>query len=137
VGSGALEGTGLLVLNRALPFNSTVIRRAVAALTSLGLLEINAALTGPEYALRERRLIEALLDLGWNEENAARAFAIIREADLSLLIESFDERIDDSITCREQDCWTERLHRPTNEVITLATGSRKGARSLPTVEPGH
>jgi hypothetical protein len=44
--------------------------------------------------------------------------------------------IDDSITRREQDCSTESLHRATNEVITLATGSRKGARSLPTVEPG-
>ncbi|WP_260739534.1 hypothetical protein [Tunturiibacter lichenicola] len=29
-----------------------------------------------------------------------------------------------------------RLHRATAEVITLATGSRKGARSLPTVGPG-
>jgi hypothetical protein len=68
------------LLSRALPLSSEVIRRAIASLASLGLLEINAALTGPDHALRERRLTEALLDLGWNQENAARAFAIIREA---------------------------------------------------------
>jgi hypothetical protein len=68
------------LLSCALPLSSEIIRRAIASLASLGLLEINAALTGPEHALRERRLTEVLLDLGWNEENAARAFAIIREA---------------------------------------------------------
>jgi hypothetical protein len=46
----------------------------------VGLLEISADLTGPEHVVRQRRLIEAILDLGWTEENAARAFAIIREA---------------------------------------------------------
>jgi hypothetical protein len=68
------------LLNRALPLSSTMIRHAIASLAPLGLLEINAALTGPEHTLRERRLTEVLLDLGWNDENAARAFAIIREA---------------------------------------------------------
>jgi hypothetical protein len=68
------------LLSRALPLSSTAIRHAITSLASLGLLEINAELTGAEHAVRERRLTEALADLGWGEENAARAFAIIREA---------------------------------------------------------
>lgn len=68
------------LLSRALPLSSAVVRHAVAFLASLGLLEIDAELTGPEHAVRRRRLTEALLDLGWSDENAARAFGIIREA---------------------------------------------------------
>lgn len=68
------------LLSRALPVNSTVIRRAIATLGSLGLLDINAELTGPDHAIRQNRLIGTLVDLGWTEDDAVRAFSIVREA---------------------------------------------------------